>query len=368
MIFSDFSSNVETNFVSINCIPEDHVLISMPFFHISTNPGPNNDRTVDNVRAVHFDTLTEMVGLMLENEHCPQDFLFSFAEKNLDLIVKYIDDNDTLNIWRKSGIFKTINEYMKALMFDEKFTKTIETITFDPVRVYETHPNTNLLINFYHTGQFYSLLRSPDEITTTKRNCNDTDYNRAQYVLARMTDTLCNKSNRIYDTTLRWINLLLLLNILLVRSFPIEGYCSNNLKLSYMALAFDFVVRSRLIDVWQRDKETSKILNLIFANYKHQSPYIKLLGIESADKRASLVVDLLYKNCTDKQVTEAFRSINIQEYFSLLKENIVMIEGCSYYKLDESIIYSWLFNFVTIGVQKLLPSNSTIPLLTDCDY
>lgn len=313
------------------------VVFSVPLIYINADESITVDKVISNLRVMNKNSLTELTKIASD---------ISCADKSGQLLI--CDQFVTRLSSSQDGEYGKFIEFLKwggqiakDLDVDEEYVDSSSMgITFDLIRNYIVDSNTNVLISAEPIAidgiQLYSQLGgNRDAIQSIREATNDTDLNRIQFCLAHFEKQLTFSPGYVLNQTIKIINLAFFFMCLYSESSPVLGYSSNDLKGNILAYIVDVVVRSRVMQAWQRDNNTKILLSDLSKNYDNRHNIIKLSQLTSARERAQFFLNLI-KN--KGEVAKVIDQNFYNRYISVLEKFKLSIDGCDYYLLGASFI------------------------------
>ncbi|ACH96249.1 GrBNV_gp36-like protein [Oryctes rhinoceros nudivirus] len=322
------------------------VIISVPLIYINANEATSVDKITSNLRAIKYDALVDLMKIA----------------KNIPTSDKYgqITICDQLASRLSKQQNGEYNQFIDFLKWGGQMAKNLDVdatyvdiasigVSFDVIRNYVVDDQTGVLkaaeptiMNGY---QLYSQIPNDELIRSIRSATNDTDFNRMQYYLAHFEKQLTFKPGYVLNQTPKFINMAFFFMCLYSESIPILGYSSNDLKGNILSHIVDVVIRSRVMQAWQRDTHTKVLLNDLYKNYDNRNHIIKLAQLTCARDRAQFFLNLV-KN--KGELANILDQNFYNRYESLLESFKLEIDGNTYYLLGASFICE---------LGKILPSN-----------
>lgn len=332
--------------------PEDvskhGVIINVPTFYISCDEQNGYDQSIMNLRVIDSKVLLDLVNMVrqiLENSVDQCEFSTKLMNRLVNMHSQ--DINNLLDFMNK------ITTMSRSLDLDDNFYDLTSTnISFDRIRNYVVDPETGVLqtaepTTYMDKYQLYSQLYNTgthDEIydpenmqLEIRKATNDSDFNRMQYYLLCVEKFLLFREGYVCESTAKLGNLALFHLCLISESRPIMAYSSNDLRGNILSYMIDMVVRSRVIQMWQRYPTTARLLNDMVRNYDGNNHLVKLCQMKSARDRAQYILNSL-KNIKDNTTNGITDTLNYDAYFTTLQQFQLVVDGKNYYSLGNEFI------------------------------
>lgn len=361
-------------------------IIAVPYIYINVKEKNGIDRVVHNYRVVQLADLFELTQIAIEisssdkNEQINicSDFIKRLASKSEDDIAYIMQ------------FLQFTADMSRELDIDDDFNDTTTPCynEVDIIRRYITDANT-MLIRSYDPSpytlpdgkviHFFSQIPNTDPmwkeqmVETIRKENNDTDYNRVQRLMLGFEKTLTFIPGYVYSRTVQVINLALFYMCLYDVSKPIQGWGSNDLKGNMLGYIIDLVIRSRVVQAWQREEKKRYLIADMTRNYDPQNPMIKFCQIDSARERSKHFISLLMKT---NELVEFAQSLDYDKYVAILQETVVtpdvkkfMIDGYDSEELNntEERYYSLGSKFIT-SIALNLPNLEAIKKLYEKEH
>lgn len=331
-------------------VPSYGVVIELPQFFVHVDEYEGTDVVVQNKRAIPFDRLVELI-------KAADDILSATDQTGMGtMLIKRLRDLVIDDISRILLMLGNIDQTNKSLELDDQFVDvTSKCLSFDVVRKYINDPITGVLIDAeaqsYDGIELFSQLDENDpKIAEIRTVYNDNDYNRAQLYIKHIVRLMLFEPGYICETSSKLTNLALLMLCLVIESRPIEAASSNDLRGNILGFMFDVVARSRLIQHWQRNENTRRLLEDMIRNYNSQNYLVKLCQLPSAAERAQYFINILKKQDRLKIVS----TLDFSEYANHLHRFKHTIEGQEYYLFGLAFITSLSTSTTSFNVLKQL--------------
>lgn len=337
------------------------VVISVPLIYINADEQNGIDRCTPNLRVMEYAVLEDLIQTAIECMSAGRD-------QQIDRCNYLITRLASLNSEKQNeGDSADISYIMEFLQFAVSLGKDFDIeddyaditnipVSFDVIRKYENDVNTGILLSAephdFNQVPLYSMLRDNPAATQQARALmNDSDYNRIQYYLASFEKTLCFQPGHVYSHTTKVINLALFYLCLLNESRPIANHCSNDIKGNILGYIVDLVVRSRVIQAWQRDQGTKLLLSDMRHNYDSRAPMVQFCQLTSARERGQLFMNLLKQRPDLQKFSE---QINFELYINNLNKFKLNINNSEYYLLNSQFLTCLASNMPDIDTLKNL--------------
>lgn len=323
-------------------VHEYGVVVNLPLIYVSANENEHLDQSIDNYRVLEFDRLAEIMRVAIRIAGASRDEETDIWKTLTDLLMRY-------NSGRREepvlAFLDFISNASRDLKIDDEYVDSTQScITFDVIRRYENDPSTGLLISSepepYDDGlQLYSQTNDNDLMMKIRKERNDTDMNRFHYCLSAFDKTLRFVPGYVYDRTVKVINLALAHLCLVSASHPIEGFSSNDLKSNILAYIIDVVIRSRVIQAWQRDPASRVLMSDLTRNYDKENVLVALCKLKGPKERAKL---LLHEFSKAPECIELCEQLSYESYEQLLEQSRRTIDGRDYYAFDNKFLLELL--------------------------
>lgn len=337
----DTNSILDSDPISPNDLAPGDVVINVPYLCISADEFNGRDEAImPNLRAINYDRLTELMNIAVTIPHATD-------EQQIDLYHNFIN----IIIQSATQSVDNISHIMDFLNFAAQLGKDIDVddnyidintngISFDIIRKYITDPITGILMSadpIVHDSniQLYSQLSNEQDVLEIRKLYNDTDFNRIQYYLTCFEKTLMFRSGFVYSRTVKVTNLALFYLCLLNHSRPIDKLCSNDLKANILSYIIDVILRSRVIQAWQKEASSKKLISDLLKNYDKNNHILNLCQLNSAKMRANYFLNQLSKK---PELSEYIDHIKYESYETLIDRFKQVIDGKEYYMLGSQFI------------------------------
>lgn len=322
-------------------VHEYGVVINLPLIYVSANEDQYTDESIDNYRVLPFDRLAEIMHVAIKIAGADRDSEMNIWKTLTDLLMRY---NDGKREEPVLAFLDFISNASHDLQIDDEYTDSTQPcITFDVIRRYENDPSTGLLISSDPDPcdglQLYSQTNDDERVMRIRKERNDTDMNRFHYCLTAFEKTLRFLPGYVYNRTVKVINLALAHLCLISASHPIEGYSSNDLKSNVLAYIIDVVIRSRVIQAWQRDPASRVLMSDLTKNYDKENVLIALCKLKGPKERAKL---LLHEFSKTPECAELCEQLSYESYEQLLEQCRRPINGRDYYTFDNQFLLELL--------------------------
>lgn len=393
-------------------ITNDYVVICVPLIYVNVDELNGIDQMIPNLRAIKYDKLVDLMQIAIQiptlqtkqqielasdlikrvtdtyslktkNPTTPKNINATqpktFNRINEDCILNKNNlnnsDNNTykrmdVGVNEEEGLdYMKLDKVVSLMSYILKFYEETnldgdyinidsKAITFDKIRRYNVNSANGILISCEDVStadgyELYSQIENLQDHKRIREMTNDTDFNRIQYVLSCLEKFLLFHPGYILNTTIQIINLAYLYSLIYLSSLPIKSNCSNDLKGNIIGYVIDVIIRSRVINHWQRNPNSAKLLSDLTANYNRDHIIVKMCKLDSARERAKLVISLFSKH--SKQLIE---ELNYDKYIKLLEENAQIIEKEQYYVFNIQTVYS-LIKIIDAGKLKQLLQRTT---------
>lgn len=347
------------------CIAQENVknfrsrdVISIPFIYINSNEhyvdpsGKGTDIIDSNLRLINVDTLIGLVKDAATIAQTDNDHQVNLLKKFMD---KLTFNDSTQEI--TTTVVKFLHQCVKIAKYlnvPDKY-ENVNTIgiSFDEIREYITDPETHILVSANPVDdpkksfgyQFYNQVPTEEIKVMIRKATNDTDLNRSQYYLAFFEKILTFHPGYFYYSWPQYVNLALFYMCLLSESNPIEGKGSNDLKGNMICYIIDIIVRSRVIQAWQKYPDTQTLLNDMIFNYPSKNYVITQLFMRrSSTERFKYFVSIIetYQEL-ERFAQDLTKSNWYGQYLESLGQHIMKnLNGQNYYSLGTPCLMSTL--------------------------
>lgn len=323
-------------------VHEYGVVVNLPLIYVSADEESHTDESIDNYRVLAFDRLAEIMRVAIRIAGANRDEEMTIWKTLTDLLMRY---NDGKREEPVLAFLDFINNASRDLKIDDEYVDSTQPcVTFDVIRRYENDPSTGLLTASdpepYGDLQLYSQINDDDDLAMRiRRERNDTDMNRFHYCLSAFDKTLRFLPGYVYNRTVKVINLALAHLCLVSASHPIEGYSSNDLKSNVLAYIIDVVIRSRVIQAWQRDPASRLLMSDLTKNYDKENVLVALCKLKGPKERAKLLLREFNKA---PECAELCEQLSYESYEQLLDRSRRTIDGRDYYAFDNQFLLELL--------------------------
>ncbi|AYP97930.1 GrBNV gp36-like protein-like protein [Mauternbach virus] len=357
----NYDSLLDTESVPVHEVQNHGVVISVPTLYINADEESGIDRVVPNLRVIPYQTLVKLISIAININSVSKNEVAEKCNYLVNYLIKRMDTNESASFME---FIKFSSRISKDLDIDDDYYDvTTSGISFDVIRKYINDPHTGVLQMAepieYLGYKFYSEIPENQNYNTTvlqiRHECNDTDFNRIQFHLAHFERTLTFTPGYVYNSTLKLKCLALFYVALYTESKPIAEHCSNDLKGNLLAYILDCVVRSRVIQAWQRDSASKKLTNDIIKNYDTRVHIIKLCQLTTSKARAQHFINLMRQNPELQKFTS---HLNFDLYMGCLQKTSLKIENNTYYLLGSEFISSIAVNLPDLtSLQNIYEEN-----------
>ena len=344
--------------IAVTDVKEPNVVIQVPTIYVHTDEMNGSDKTTSNLRVINYDVLTDLTKIAMDINSVDKAALIEKCNYLINYLVQHMGDNISTSFME---FIKFSTEIGKNLDIEDDYLDiTTEGISFDVIRRYEVCPNTRVLISAEPAiaqgiYQLYSQVPLDEHyninIQNIRNEMNDTDLNRIHYCLLQFEKTLRFENGYIYSRILKLKCLALYYICLYMESNPLQNYCDNDLKGNMLSYILDCVVRSRVIQAWQRYPISKTLTHDISKNYNDRIHMIKLCQLPCARERAQYLIQIV----RDKPEMQRYlQHINYDSYVSTLDKTKLVIENEEYYVFNNEFITSLAVNLSDLqSIQKL---------------
>jgi hypothetical protein len=294
------------------------------------------------VRAISYENLIRFADIILVIERANNDEQLSIAENLITELSsnKTFTETDSKNILDLLTLLKTMNEALKKMQLEDDYINSfVAGTSFDLIRRYTSDLSTGLLQDVrpenFNDVHLYSQLADVAKVIQVRTKMNDSDYNRAQYVLEIMSQRLSFKTNMAYDKTIKVTNAYMCLLCMLQLSELVPGFCVDDLRNHYFSQIMDILIRSRIIADWRRTTFGRAMLASMKGSKIEDEFLIEMCNTETAKDRAALVIRLLAK---DERCKKFARMLNYDTYITALEKTSIVVDSVAYYVLGTSFL------------------------------
>lgn len=356
----------------------DYVVFNLPKIYVSASPD-HEDNSYQNIRAMKYDKLIHfmtkyqnIISMPIEECQVLIREVFNDLEnaKSSEASSASATDNDNRNFIFQ--ILQLISDlYNKGLKFEQNFIPTnMDThVSFNVIREYSLNER-NMLVNviekpwfstrLQQNVAFYSQL-TDDEIIQARTSNNDTELNRVLYMLKIYENVLLFRPSFVLDYMIRYLTIIAFKICLCTQSINVEGMSDNDLVPHYLCLMLDIIIRTRVITAWQRDPQCSSMLADMACNYETNFMSNGVLLEKNDIDRVRKILSSLREHYVDPVIQDMLQNININDYVSVLKDSIGIVEGVPYYIFNTQIFERILLS----GTMKNINNAFTRPELKE---
>lgn len=356
-MMNNLTQSVESNSlsdvdaISLQDIPENMCVINVPFIYIDADLENPNDRVIPNLRAIDYKIFTELMELAITIPQLKNDESADLTHKLINRLIS--------NISHISEIKPVIDflEYTTDMsrkfdLDDDYFDITCESISFDMIRKYITDDYgilKSIEPTTYKQAAFYSQITDANDVLMARQQNNDTDFNRMQLTLTLFEKSLTFQPGYMYDKSVKLTNLALFYMVLYTISRPIDKLCSANLRSNMIAYILDVIVRTRIIQGWQRVNSSNKLLADLIKNYDSNNYIVGLCRLRTPKERANYMIKTMNDmqsspelrddpNLKNISLDTIIQSLNYEWYEQALQTTLQTIDGKSYYVFTSDFV------------------------------
>lgn len=315
-----------------NNSPLDHVFIRLPTLLLNSD-SKKPDNHINNYRAIKLTKFVEILNYMETNEKLTRWDHIMFI-RNMIPIISDSNSNKLLESLLEgvSNLAELIDDVeLDPIYVDINSTK----LSFDPIRKYVNDEKYQTLLSCepsnYNGCVFYSQL-TPNAKKLCRIQNNDTDLNRMYYKLNKFIESLLMIDGRTYDSSNKYITLLLIFIHLVNNSIPIAGLCLNDLIDHYIAVAVDTMIRTRVVECWHNRPHTKILIRDMVLNHKNNF-YVDLCKYSTSKERYEYI-----NKCLQMAGHQGLSSINYSTYLDMLSQTAINDGDNTYYKLNTEFI------------------------------
>lgn len=313
------------------------VVINVPLIYINSNEEESIDRVTPNLRVIKYDTLVDLMKIAMKIQTADVNGQIAICDELATKLAQSQEEEYKQFI----EFLKWGSEMAKSMDINELYIDVDNVgVTFDVIRNYVCNPETGILVSAIPIGidgiQLYSQLQNNEAtIQSIREQTNDTDFNRIQYYLAHFEKQLTFTPGYVLNLTTKIINLAFFFMCIYSDSIPISGYCSNDLKGNILSYIVDVVVRSRVMQAWQRDDSTKTLLNDLIKNYDNRNHIIRLIQTPTSRERAQYFLNLVK---TKRELAKILDPKFYDRYIDTLEKFKLNIDTKNYYLLGAAFI------------------------------
>lgn len=313
------------------------VIINVPYIYINADENENVDKIIPNLRVINYERLVELIKLGINIFSGDKSEQQSICDQLVACLSLEEDDTYTQFI----ELLKAGSKTAGYIDVDEDYVDVGSIgVSFDLIRNYVVDPVTGVLqsaepITINGIQLYSQLAGNENDILAIRKATNDTDFNRIQYYLSHFQKQLTFQKNYVVNQTVKAVNLGFFFMGLYAQSRPILGYSSNDLKSNILSYIIDLVVRSRVMQAWQRDLNTKILLSDLVKNYDNRIHIIKLCQLYTPRERAMYFLNLV-KN--KGEISKILQLNFYDKYISLMNLFKMNIEGKEYYSFGSEFL------------------------------
>lgn len=351
------SKSVETNSLNdaetirLDQIVEPMCIINVPFIYVDIDLAEPQDKVIPNLRAIDYKTFTELMTLALDIPKLTNDASVELTHKLIKLLMSNVSNIDDIKSVVEFLEF-TSDMSKKFDLDDDYIDVTSECISFDLIRKYTTDKYGILKSSeptLYNNCSFYSQFQNPADILRARELNNDSDFNRMQFALNAFEKALTFTPGYVLDKTVKLTNLALFYLILYSVSRPIDTLCSVDLRSNMIAYMIDVIVRTRVIQGWQRSHSGRKLLTDLIKNYNNKNHIVALCKLMTPRERAQYMLKILAEMQSSSEVREDAKlknisidsivsNLNYNWYEEILATTVQNINGRQYYVFSSDFV------------------------------
>lgn len=327
------------------------VVISIPLIYVNTDEINGTDQITPNYRVINYDILESLVKTAIHINTAKRDEQIEICDLLIkDIITKSGSNSNSKDLEAIVEFLKASVKICKDLDIEEDYTDvTTQGLSFDVIRQYVVDDDTKILKSAEPITidgiQLYSQISQNKDnlggyieyVNHIRQQTNDTDFNRIQLYLSTFEKTLTFTPGFVYSHTVKLINLSLFYLCVMCSSRPVKNWCSNDIKGNLLGYIVDVVFRSRVIQAWQKDPKTKKLLADMIRNYDDRNHIIQFCQLNSSRDRAQYFTTIL-KNKPDLKALVA--QLNYDSYMEILQTVKYSINNQEYYLFNSNIITS----------------------------
>lgn len=317
-----------------------NVVIRVPTIYVNASvEGDARDESIENLRLIDESVLMEIMTVAFDVASATHDRSIEIWKTLVQMLMRF-GARSTSSESQVLNFLNYISEFGKDLDVDDDYIDVeSRAINFDVQRVYANDPSTGLLIGYTDVpgALLYSQLANEESVAAARRANNDTRLNRAYYCLERFERTLKFEPGFVLDKTIKMANLALVHLCLVSASRPLRYMSGNDIKSNMLGYIIDLVIRSRVIQAWQRNESSRRLMADLVRNYDSRHVMVNLCRMTSARDRAKYV---LQQFSTIERLQELVKCLSYDEYERLLERTVVEINGQRYYVFDHRFLVS----------------------------
>lgn len=342
------------------------VAIDIPKVYINVD-NTKEDKYLSNIRCINYEVFSEYMKIGKIIFDVGSDKLHIKTQLDIcEQIIKKMTDK------RYFEHVKLILEVSKAAQFqnlqDQFFDMFSQPIDFDRMRVYETN-DLNMMINYRdilpeenNNICFYSQLNGDKaRIREYRMKFNDTDLNRAYYILHKLTQTMIFDANHLCSSTLQMVNVCFLFDLLCQKSKPLEQKSLIDLTESIYAFVFDLLARTRVIGKWLSFKHTAALMTDIKLNYNQDNILVRLCSTTSEEERINICMNYLKNQLVQYNpvIKPKIESFSYKDYMNIVEnyKETPMMDDNTPYGTYYNLSLKYLMDVINLEIYKHLSSS-----------
>lgn len=347
----DISSLSDSEAIKPEEITDAMCIINVPLIYVDTDLNDPHDQVIPNLRAIDYKMFTELMTMAMDIPKLSNDESVELTHKLIRHLMSNVSNVDDIKSVLEFLEF-TSDMSKKFDLDDDYIDVTSECITFDLIRKYSVDHN-GILVSAephpYKTCEFYSQLPNSNDILLVRNLNQDTDFNRMQFALCSFEKTLTFQPGYIYDKTVKLTNLALWYLILYSMSRRIDTLCSVDLRSNMIAYMIDIVIRTRVIQAWQRSISGRKLLTDMIKNYDNKNHIVSLCKLATPRERAQYMLKILADMQSSSEVREdasmknipieaIVSNLNYDWYEEALETTVQIIHNRKYYVFTSDFV------------------------------
>lgn len=328
-------------------------VISLPLIYIDADERTTTDRVTSNLRVIDECNLQDLIQIALLISNPNNKTQFDICKELVHRLSKHSGEYTQL-----STIIQWASDVASQMDVDVEYVDTASIpLSFDVIRNYNVDSKTGILTSADQVSisniQLYSQLNGDkSKIQQIREQTNDTDFNRMQYCLAHFENHLMFKPGYLLSQTPKLINMGLVYLCLSSESAPVRGFSSNDIKGNLLSYIIDVVIRSRVIQAWQRDINTKILLKDLFKNYDTRNHIVQLSQMDTSRERAQFFLRLIQRK---GELSKILNTDFFNKYMDLLAKHKLTIENQDFFTLGSEFIIEMvsLFSINKIDVESI---------------
>lgn len=336
-------------------IPLDMVLVDIPSVYTAADER-GCDRVVMNRRAVTYNELLSAAQILKGVVQGPSEQM-NLSRKLLKMIIETmpsaIEPGTAImslidQVIVMIGRLASTTDYQDLTNCGLNFDRIVNcTVDEDKVLVAATP------VEYRRGVYFYSQLSDAEQVQA-REQMNDTDLNRAYRIIQYAVNMLTFQPGYLGSSFNMIINLVLTLHNLTARSIMIEGRGRCDLRVGFLALAFDMILRSRIVSAWLNTPSARPLMMDIAMTHKADYGVHEPNAVARFQTYVRLTKLIQFKDSPDTvrkyfdKIITLIEGIGIVKYLADLKKSAITFDGRLFYCMDAKT-----FNLIL----SMLPAN-----------